>query len=45
MSNQVLLTSKRIYETKKTFIGTEEEANKYINILERHYILDNFLKI
>ena len=44
MSNQVVPTSKRIYETKRTFIGTEEEANKYINILERHYILDIFFE-
>ena len=44
MSNQIVPTSKRIYETKRTFIGTEEEANKYINILERHYILDIFFK-
>ena len=42
MSNQIVPTSKRMYETKRTFIGTEEEANKYINILERHYILDIF---
>ena len=42
MSNQIVPTSKRIYETKRTFIGTEEEAYKYINILERHYILDIF---
>ena len=44
MSNQIVPTSKRIYETKRTFIGTEEEANKYINILERHYILDIYFK-
>ena len=44
MSNQIVPTSKRIYETKRTFIGTEEEANKYINILERHYILVIFFK-
>ena len=31
MSNQIVPTSKRMYETKRTFIGTEEEANKYIN--------------
>ena len=44
MSNQIIPTSKRIYETKRTFIGTEEEANKYINILERHLILDIFFE-
>ena len=44
MSSQIVPTSKRIYETKRTFIGTEEEANKYINILERHYILDIFFE-
>ena len=44
MSNQIVPTSKRMYETKRTFIGTEEEANKYINILERHYILDIFFE-
>ena len=44
MSNQIVPTSKRIYETKRTFIGTEEEANKYINVLERHYILDIFFE-
>ena len=42
MSNKVVPTSKRMYETKRTFIGTEEEAKRYINILERHYILDIF---
>ena len=44
MSNQIIPTSKRIYETKRTFIGTEEEANEYINILERHLILDIFFE-
>ena len=44
MSKQIVPTSKRIYETKRTFIGSEEDANKYINILERHYILDIYLK-
>ena len=44
MNKQIVPTSKRIYETKRTFIGTEDDANKYINILERHYILDIYLK-
>ena len=44
MSSQIVPTSKRIYETKRTFIGTEEEANKYINVLERHYIIDIFFE-
>ena len=42
--SRIVPTSKRIYETKRTFIGTEEEANKYINILERHYVLDIFFE-
>ena len=44
MSSQIVPTSKRIYETKRTFIGTEEDANKYINTLERHYIIDIFFE-
>ena len=44
MSDQIVPTSKRIYESKRTFIGTEVEANKYINVLDRHFIVDIFFK-
>ena len=44
MSDQIVPTSKRIYESKRTFIGTEFEANKYINVLDRHFIVDIFFK-
>ena len=44
MSGQIVPTSKRIYESKRTFIGTELEANRYINVLERHLIVDIFFK-
>ena len=44
MSSQIVPTSKRIYESKRTFIGTELEANRYINVLERHLIVDIFFK-
>ena len=44
MSDQIVPTSKRIYESKRTFIGTELEANRYINVLERHLIVDIFFK-
>ena len=38
MNEQIVPTSKR------TFIGTEKEANKYINVLDRHFIVDIFFK-
>ena len=44
MNDQIVPTSKRIYESKRTFIGTEKEANKYINVLDRHFIVDIFFK-
>ena len=44
MSEEIIPTSKRIYESKRTFIGTELEANKYINVLDRHFIVDIFFK-
>ena len=44
MSSQIVPTSKRIYESKRTFIGTEVEANRYINVLDRHLIVDIFFK-
>ena len=44
MNSQIVPTSKRIYESKRTFIGTEVEANRYINVLERHLIVDIFFK-
>ena len=44
MNDQIVPTSKRIYESKRTFIGTEVEANKYINVLDRHFIVDIFFK-
>ena len=44
MSNEIRPTSKRIYEAKRTFIGTEIEAKKYINVLDRHFIVDIFFK-
>ena len=44
MNEQIVPTSKRIYESKRTFIGTEKEANKYINVLDRHFIVDIFFK-
>ena len=44
MNDKEIQTSNRVYESKRSFIGTEEEANIYINILERHKILDIFFK-
>ena len=44
MSNEIRPTSKRIYEAKRTFIGTEIEAKKYINVLDRHFIVDIFFE-
>ena len=44
MSDQIVPTSKRVYESKRTLIGTEVEANKYINVLDRHFIVDIFFK-
>ena len=44
MNKEIIPTSKRIYEKKRTFIGTEEDAKKYINVLDKHYILDIFFE-
>ena len=44
MNERIIPNSKRKYESKRTIFGTEEEANKYINVLERHYTLDIFFK-